>query len=150
MTGTERFWESSPAGLAMPLPGISFLDLGLQEKIPVLKIGTPFPLPAEMVEAFIQKCDHVLILEETEPVIELQIRDKSKVRGRLDGTLPNEGEMLLETVTRILSDLCREFSIPVEGEPSRNRSKSWWLPSGCPSAGPPSAPDVLIGLLFSP
>ncbi|HSB07803.1 MAG TPA: FAD-dependent oxidoreductase [Thermodesulfobacteriota bacterium] len=96
----------------------TLLDLGLQEKIPVLKIGSPFPLPAESVEAFIQKCTHVLILEETEPVIELQIRDKSKVRGRLDGTLPNEGEMLLETVTRILSDLCREFSIPVEGEPS--------------------------------
>ena len=56
-------------------------DLGLQEEIPVLKIGTPFPLPTGMVEAFIGKCDHVLILEETEPVIELQIRDKSKIRG---------------------------------------------------------------------
>ena len=93
-------------------------EMGLQEEIPVLKIGTPFPLPTEMVEAFIQKCDHVLILEETEPVIELQIRDKSKVRGRLDGTVPNEGEMLLETVTHILSDLCREFSIPVTEEVS--------------------------------
>jgi indolepyruvate ferredoxin oxidoreductase alpha subunit len=93
-------------------------EMGLQEEIPTLKIGTPFPLPTEMVEVFIQKCDHVLILEETEPVIELQIRDKSKIRGRLDGTLPNEGEMLPETVTHILSDLCREFSIPVGEETS--------------------------------
>ncbi|RPI99764.1 MAG: indolepyruvate ferredoxin oxidoreductase subunit alpha, partial [Deltaproteobacteria bacterium] len=45
------------------------VDLGLQEEVPVLKIGTPFPLPAERVDAFIEKCDHVLILEETEPVI---------------------------------------------------------------------------------
>ena len=89
-------------------------DLRLQEHIPVLKIGTPYPLPAKLVEAFIGKCDHILILEETEPVIELQIRDRSKIRGRLDKTLPNEGEMLLDTVTRIVSDLCREFSIPVE------------------------------------
>jgi indolepyruvate ferredoxin oxidoreductase alpha subunit len=88
-------------------------EMGLQEDIPVLKIGTPFPLPVEMVETFIEKCDHILILEETEPVIELQIRDKSKVIGRLDGTIPNEGEMLPETITRVISDLCRKFSIPV-------------------------------------
>ena len=88
-------------------------ELGLQEKIPVLKIGTPYPLPVELVEAFIEKCDHVLILEETEPVIELQIQDKSKVIGRLDGTLPNEGEMLPEIITRVISDLCKKFSIPV-------------------------------------
>ncbi len=93
-------------------------EMGIQEEIPVLKIGTPFPLPAELAEAFIQKCDHILILEETEPVIELQIRDKSKVRGRLDGTVPNEGEMLPESVTHILSDLCREFGIPVREETS--------------------------------
>jgi indolepyruvate ferredoxin oxidoreductase alpha subunit len=88
-------------------------ELGLQEEIPVLKIGTPYPLPVEIVESFIEKCDHVLILEETEPVIELQIMDKSKLIGRLDGTIPNEGEMLPETITRVISDLCRKFSIPV-------------------------------------
>jgi indolepyruvate ferredoxin oxidoreductase alpha subunit len=88
-------------------------ELGLQEEIPILKIGTPYPLPAEIVESFIEKCDHVLILEETEPVIELQIMDKSKVIGRLDGAIPNEGEMLPETITRVISDLCRKFSIPV-------------------------------------
>ena len=88
-------------------------ELSLQEEIPVLKIGTPYPLPVEIVESFIEKCDHVLILEETEPVIELQVLDKSKLIGRLDGTIPNEGEMLPETITHVISDLCRKFSIPV-------------------------------------
>lgn len=88
-------------------------ELGLQGEIPILKIGTPYPLPIEIVESFIEKCDHVLILEETEPVIELQITDKSKLIGRLDGPIPNEGEMLPETITRIISDLCTKFSIPV-------------------------------------
>jgi indolepyruvate ferredoxin oxidoreductase alpha subunit len=92
-------------------------ELGLQENIPVLKIGTPYPLPTEIVETFVQKCDHVLILEETEPVIELQIRDKSKIIGRLDGPVPNEGEMLPEVITQILFDLCRKYSIPAK-EPS--------------------------------
>jgi indolepyruvate ferredoxin oxidoreductase alpha subunit len=93
-------------------------ELGIQEDIPVLKIGTPYPLPTDIVEAFIKKCDHVLILEETEPVIELQIRDKSKIIGRLDGPIPNEGEMLPETVTRVISDLCRKNSIPVREAPA--------------------------------
>jgi indolepyruvate ferredoxin oxidoreductase alpha subunit len=92
-------------------------ELGLQGDIPILKIGSPYPLPTEIVETFVQKCDHVLILEETEPVIELQIRDKSKIIGRLDGPVPNEGEMLPEAITQILFDLCRKYSIPVR-EPS--------------------------------
>jgi indolepyruvate ferredoxin oxidoreductase alpha subunit len=94
------------------------VEKGLQKEIPILKIGTPFPFPAEIVEAFLQKCDRVLILEETEPVIELQIRDKSKVIGRLDGAIPNEGEMLPETITQVITDLCRKLSISIEESPS--------------------------------
>ena len=93
-------------------------ELGLQKEIPILKIGTPFPFPTEVVGAFIRKCDHVLILEETEPVIEFQIRDKSKICGRLDGMIPNEGEMLPEVITQVISDLCKRFSIPVGEFPS--------------------------------
>jgi indolepyruvate ferredoxin oxidoreductase alpha subunit len=94
------------------------IELGLQKEIPILKIGTPFPFPTKVVEAFIQKCDHVLILEETEPVIELQIRDKSKITGRLDGRIPNEGEMLPEVITQVISDLCKKFFISVGEAPS--------------------------------
>jgi indolepyruvate ferredoxin oxidoreductase alpha subunit len=88
-------------------------EMGLREEIPILKIGTPFPFPAGIVEPFIERCDHVLVLEETEPVIELQIRDKSKITGRLDKRIPNEGEMLPEVITQVISDLCKKFSISV-------------------------------------
>ncbi len=94
------------------------LELGLQKEIPVLKIGTPFPFPTEVVETFVQKCDHVLVLEETEPVIELQIRDKSKIHGRLDGLIPNEGEMLPEVITQVISKLCKKYRLPVAEVPS--------------------------------
>jgi indolepyruvate ferredoxin oxidoreductase alpha subunit len=89
-------------------------ELGVEKDIPIFKIGTPFPFPTKGVEAFIKKCDHVLILEETEPVIELQIRDKSKITGRLDGRIPNEGEMLPEVIAQVISDLCGKFSIPIK------------------------------------
>lgn len=100
-------------GIAYAMVSDTLSELGLKKEIPVLKIGTPFPFPSEMVEAFIQKCDHVLVLEETEPVIEFQIRDKSKLYGRLDGTVPSEGEMLPEIVTQIISGLSKQFSYPV-------------------------------------
>ena len=93
-------------------------DMGLEDGIPVLKIGTPYPLPVGMVETFIERCEHVLVLEETEPVIELQIRDKSKIRGRLDKTVPGEGEMGPETVARVLSTLCQDLGIPVSEDSS--------------------------------
>jgi indolepyruvate ferredoxin oxidoreductase alpha subunit len=93
-------------------------ELGLQKEIPILKIGTPFPFPTAVVEAFIRKCDHVLILEETEPVIELQIRDKSKITGRLDGMIPNEGEMLPEVMTRVISDFSKRLFLSVGEVPT--------------------------------
>ena len=117
--------DRQKAALGMIAGGIGYaiardilLELDLQKEIPILKIGTPFPFPTEVVEPFIQKCDHILVLEETEPVIELQIRDKSKINGRLDGMIPNEGEMLPEVITQVISDLCKKYSIPVGEVPS--------------------------------
>ncbi len=89
-------------------------EIGLQEEIPILKIGTPFPLPYKKVESFTKRCENILILEETEPVIELQIRDKSKIFGRLDGSIPNEGEMLPEVISHVISNLFERSSIHVE------------------------------------
>ncbi|OGP65718.1 MAG: hypothetical protein A2169_05505 [Deltaproteobacteria bacterium RBG_13_47_9] len=106
------------SGIGYAIAKDVLLELGIQENIPILKIGTPFPFPNEIVDGFIQKCDHLLILEETEPVIELQIRDKSKIDGRLNGMIPNEGEMLPEVITQVISNLCKKLSIPVRGFPS--------------------------------
>jgi indolepyruvate ferredoxin oxidoreductase alpha subunit len=94
-------------------------DIGLGDDIPVLKIGTPYPLPADLVGRFVERCEHVLVLEETEPVIEMQIRHKTKIHGRLDKAVPSEGEMAPETVARVLSTLCQDLGIPFsEGTPT--------------------------------
>jgi len=111
-------------------------EMGIQEDIPVLKIGTPYPLPAQMVEAFIEKSENVLILEETEPVIELQIRDKSKIRGRLDGTVPCEGEMTPEIVSRILSSVCQDLALPVPEESSTDNLERMVVDLGLPIRQP--------------
>ncbi|MEW5919707.1 MAG: indolepyruvate ferredoxin oxidoreductase subunit alpha [Bacillota bacterium] len=42
-------------------------------KAPLLKIGTPYPLPDEPTREFLKKVDKVLVIEEQEPVIEDQV-----------------------------------------------------------------------------
>jgi indolepyruvate ferredoxin oxidoreductase alpha subunit len=71
--------------------------------IPVLKIGTPYPFPGRLADAFLSACDKVLVLEETDTVIEYFLRDKSKVLGRLSGHVPLQGELMPQVVHQVMN-----------------------------------------------
>ena len=62
----------------------------------MLKIGQ-YPLPYNLVEKIYNECDELLILEEGYPVIEERIKGflnrVKNIKGRIDGTLPFEGEL---------------------------------------------------------
>ena len=73
-----------------------------RDDISVLKIGTPHPLPVTMVKDFIKRHDNVLVLEETYPVIEMQIPDRTRVKGRWNGWVPRAGELLPEIIEDIV------------------------------------------------
>lgn len=85
-----------PLGLiASGVPYTTALEL-LEEfgvEIPVLKLATIYPLPRRRVSDFIAQCERALVLEEPGAAIELQIPDRRAVSGRLDGTIPNAGEL---------------------------------------------------------
>ncbi|MEA3478931.1 MAG: thiamine pyrophosphate-dependent enzyme [Bacteroidota bacterium] len=63
---------------------------------PVLKIGQ-YPVHEEMIRRIYDDCDEVLVLEEGYPLIEEQLKGilnlGKTVHGRLDGTLPRDGEL---------------------------------------------------------
>lgn len=63
---------------------------------PLLKVGQ-YPLPKSLVEKIANECDELLVIEEGYPVIEEMMRgflgNCLKVKGRLDGTLPRDGEL---------------------------------------------------------
>jgi indolepyruvate ferredoxin oxidoreductase alpha subunit len=86
-------------------------DLDLKEKISVLKIGTPFPLPQNRIAEFIQQHEKVLVVEEPDSVIEAQIIDKSKVLGRHTGHIPLQGELTPEVLQEILEKVLRELGV---------------------------------------
>lgn len=92
------------AKLGIIAGGVSFaivmdlLKASGRKDIAVLKIGTPHPLPVRKVNDFIARHDNVLVLEETYPVIEMQLPDRTQVKGRWNGFVPRAGELLPEIV----------------------------------------------------
>ncbi|MFH1976069.1 MAG: thiamine pyrophosphate-dependent enzyme [Pseudomonadota bacterium] len=71
--------------------------------IPVLKLGAPYPFPEKLADEFMDACDKVLVIEETDTVIEYMLRDKHKTLGRLSGHVPMEGELVPEKIEGVLN-----------------------------------------------
>lgn len=103
----RRQGEAAHARLGVIAAGVAYASaveaLGeLGVAVPILKIGTPFPLPRRLVAEFLAGVDRAVVLEEPDVCIELQIPDRSRVFGRLDGTVPSAGELSPEVVFDIL------------------------------------------------
>ncbi|MDY0041684.1 MAG: thiamine pyrophosphate-dependent enzyme, partial [Desulforhabdus sp.] len=77
-------------------------DLGLQNQVPLYRVPMPFPLPTGFREELLAHYAKVLVLEESYPVIELQLQNKERVFGRANDTVPKAGELLPELVEKIL------------------------------------------------
>jgi len=63
---------------------------------PVLKIGQ-YPLPKKMVQKLADECDEILVVEDGSPMVEELLKGYLgtglKIKGRLDGTIPCDGEL---------------------------------------------------------
>lgn len=62
---------------------------------PVLKLSQ-YPLPKKLVRKIVDECENVLVLEDGYPVVEEMLRNylyDNKIHGRLDGSLPMDGEL---------------------------------------------------------
>lgn len=72
---------------------------------PVLKI-CQYPLPKRQIEKMASECDELLLLEEGYPVVEELLKGFPgkglNIRGRLDGTLPRDGELTPDSVGKAL------------------------------------------------
>ncbi|OYT13855.1 MAG: indolepyruvate ferredoxin oxidoreductase [Bacteroidetes bacterium 4572_114] len=73
---------------------------------PILKI-TQYPAPRDMIERLVGACDEILVLEEGAPMIEELLKGFLSigltVKGRLDGTVPRDGELNPNIVARALN-----------------------------------------------
>ncbi len=82
-----------------------------REDIPILKIGTPYPFPERLAGDFMSACEKVLVLEETDTVIEYFLRDRKRVLGRLSGDVPAEGELVPDVIYEVINGVLRESGL---------------------------------------
>ncbi len=72
---------------------------------PVVKVSQ-YPLPKKHIERLFGECEKILVLEDGYPIIEEIVKDYlescTKVHGRLDGTLPRDGELNPDIVAAAL------------------------------------------------
>ncbi len=97
----NHFFDSKDRSLGIIACGIAYNYLmeNFQDKAcpyPVLKIGQ-YPFPKQKIEKLVNQVDEVLVLEEGMPFVEECLRgilDRYvKVKGRMSGELPADGEL---------------------------------------------------------
>ena len=98
-----------PAGGVWPPLGLNRAGLealGIGDKVAVLKLATPHPLPERLVGRLLEAVDVVLVAEEVDPFVELHVKALAKdvnpdieILGRMSGHLPaNHKEIRLRAM----------------------------------------------------
>ena len=107
--------KTYPLGIiAGGVPYAVVRDMLSEEKrkdIPILKIGAPYPFPEALTSTFMAACKKVLVLEETDTVIEYFLRDREKVIGRLSGHVPSEGELVPQVVYGLVNKALKDLGL---------------------------------------
>jgi indolepyruvate ferredoxin oxidoreductase alpha subunit len=83
-----------------------------RKDVPVLKIGTPYPFPDDLAQEFMASCEKVLVIEETDTLIEYQLGERKKVLGRLSGDVPLEGELIPQVVQDTINKVLQRLELP--------------------------------------
>jgi indolepyruvate ferredoxin oxidoreductase alpha subunit len=76
-------------------------ELGLDSQVGLYKVSQIFPLAPEVLQ-FTRHQEKVLVLEETDSVLEALLDQGHKVLGRLSGHVPGEGELTYDIVRAII------------------------------------------------
>jgi len=103
---------------------------GLWEALPFYQVLQPYPLHRAFILEELAGYEEILVIEETTGVIEMQIADRRRVRGKLDGRVPAVGELAPETVERLLCEFAGlAYTAP---ELPRAPGRRPTLCAGCP------------------
>ena len=117
-------------GVAAAYTTEALQDLHLWNSLPFYQVLQPFPLHTGFMRLLRDAYDEVLILEETTGVMEMQLADRSRIKGKLNGVVPRVGELLPEKIAALLAAFAGiEAQIPsLTQAPGRRPT----LCAGCP------------------
>ena len=102
------------------------VNLDLSERVGILKIGTTWPLPEQMVLNHLKMVKHVLFVEEVNPFLENSVKELfaqncgdlgvKRFSGKASGTLPDIGELNPDIVISTLQDILNVSYEPLSAE----------------------------------
>ncbi|HXZ34932.1 MAG TPA: thiamine pyrophosphate-dependent enzyme, partial [Thermodesulfobacteriota bacterium] len=105
-------------------------ELKLENQIALYQVKMPYPLNVRAVLEKINSYKDILVIEETDPVMEMQLARRDRVKGRMDGSIPPQGELIpdvLDECIRKFAGRTRETRPAPPGKPRRPT-----LCPGCP------------------
>jgi len=77
-------------------------DLNLLNTISLYQVLQPFPLHTAFRDNLLSTYEEVLVIEETTGVIEMQLAERSRVKGKMSGFVPRVGELLPEKIQNLI------------------------------------------------
>lgn len=107
-------------------------DLNLVDEIDLYQVRMPYPLNKNFIENIREQYEQVLVIEETYPVIEMQlIQAPNTIKGRRSGFVPNQGELTPDIIEGLISRFAgRPAGQTTPTEAPRGKRPS--LCAGCP------------------
>jgi indolepyruvate ferredoxin oxidoreductase alpha subunit len=105
-------------------------ELKIWSKIPFYQVIQPFPLHRRFIEHVLDTYETVLVIEETMAVIEMQLADRYRVKGKLSNTVPKVGELSPEKIQEIICNFTglKSEAVSIKSPPGRRPT----LCPGCP------------------
>jgi len=92
--------------------------LGIEDRVSILKIGTPHPLPEELVIRLLKSVKEILVVEELDPFVEFHVKaiaGEANIPVKIHGKdlVPRIGELSTRKVTEAIAKLT-ESKPPVD------------------------------------
>ncbi len=104
--------------------------MNLWPDLPLYQVLQPYPLH-QAFSAHLRKCyDEVLVIEETTGVMEMQMAERDRVRGKLTGAVPAVGELTPEVIEQVLDRFNGRPARAVQTPTAPGRRPT--LCAGCP------------------
>ena len=93
------------------------MNLGVQDRVGLLKLSTTWPLPANLVLKHLKQAETILFVEEVDPFLENNVKELfaqhcmdiglKRFYGKASGTMPSAGEISPEIVSSALQSLLK-------------------------------------------
>lgn len=107
-------------------------EFQLEDSVALYQIRIPYPLPAESIIQEMDSFQDILIIEETYPVIEMQLAMRQRFKGRFQGFVPAEGELVPDVLAKIIADFTHLDKKGVKVSSPKGRGRRPTLCPGCP------------------